>query len=454
MMKKTMSTILVSFFLFLSVASAAPVEVNVQPIGQSGVLLAPMKFDMTVQNNQDHEDLFEIVISGPHLEWFMPSLIAKSIPAHSSLTTELNFYPTGSLSGDFEFTASAISVRDSEVRDSMNFIVSVVPTTVVKSFSSSVSEDTITFALDVSLPEERTLSGKFLIIDSSGRTVYSTPFAATVIGDKTIKSTVRPYLPAGTYKTTFEISGIQQPQQSEIAIQPTRKITQTVEEAPEGLLGKRVTVYVKNEGNVVERDYVVAQQMPVDPMTGLMTRPGDSCSQQEGLMVCDYAIGDIRPGATAYVTYVVSYWPALNGYILLIALTLSFVVYSFFRVTTPRISKLHFTRGEGSHNIAIHVKNPFYHMLNDVVVKDTVSPLAQVLHEEIESTRPVLRKQDDGGTELIWKLGEIKPREERILQYKVRSLAKGRLKMPGALLKFSGKNEKRIMLASNGITLG
>jgi hypothetical protein len=83
-----------------------------------------------------------------------------------------------------------------------------------------------------------------------------------------------------------------------------------------------------------------------------------------------------------------------------------------------------------------------------------VSPLAQVLHEEIESTKPVIRRLEQG-TELIWKLGEMKPREERILQYKVRSLVHGSLKMPGAHLKFTaGKGEKKIKLSSNGITLG
>jgi hypothetical protein len=86
-------------------------------------------------------------------------------------------------------------------------------------------------------------------------------------------------------------------------------------------------------------------------------------------------------------------------------------------------------------------------------VRDWVSPLAQVLQEEIESSKPAIRSQDDG-TELIWKLGDMKPREERILQYKVRSLVHGSLKMPGAQLKFTaGKGDKKIRLVSNGIIL-
>ncbi len=213
-------------------------------------------------------------------------------------------------------------------------------------------------------------------------------------------------------------------------------------------------ISITNDGNVVEKDYSFQQKTPLDPMTGMMTKPAGNCRDEEGVMVCNYIVGDIKPGTTARVSYMVSYWPAFNGYIMLTVIIIGLVLFSFLRVTTPRILKHHSKRGEDMHNIFIQVTNPFFHKLNDVVVRDWVSPLAQVLHEEIESTKPVMRRLEDG-TELIWKLGEMKPREERILQYKVRSLVHGSLKMPGARLKFTtDRGEKRIKLASNGITLG
>jgi hypothetical protein len=214
-------------------------------------------------------------------------------------------------------------------------------------------------------------------------------------------------------------------------------------------------ISVTNDGNLVERDYYVKKEEPLDFMTGLLTKPSENCMEEEGKMLCTYVVKEIKPGATAYVTYSVSYWPAFNGYLMVSVITVGLVLYSFLRATTPKITKHHSRKGEGKHNISIHVRNPFFHRLNDVVVKDWISPLAQVLHEEIESTRPVARRLEDGGTELIWKLGEMKPREERILQYKVHPLVRGDLKMPGAHLKFTrGKEEKKIKLQSNGIVLG
>jgi len=153
------------------------------------------------------------------------------------------------------------------------------------------------------------------------------------------------------------------------------------------------------------------------------------------------------------VTYSVSYWPMINGYALIAVVMIGLVAFSFMKATTPRIVKRHSRKGEDRHNVSIHVTNPFFHRLSDVVVRDWVSPLGQVLQEEIESAKPAIRSQDEG-TELIWKLGDMKPREERILQYKVRPLMRGSLKMPGAQLKFNtDKGDKRIKLISNGITL-
>jgi hypothetical protein len=432
---------------------ASPVDVAVQPAEQSGQLYSVMKFRMTITNNQDFEDVFQIVISGEHMEWNMPALIAKTLGAHSSAETDLVFYPTGASKGRFAFTASVNSLKNPDVTASADFFIDIPFDFTVKSFSSSYSGNTVTFNAVVQTAEQKTVEGVFILKDGSGRTVGTVPFKETVNGEKTITASLTPgeKLAAGTYTTSIS-SGNQVVSNSSFSIQAVRSITQKVEETSTGF-SKEVMIAVTNDGTVTEKDYTLQQKIPLDPMTGMMTKPSGNCRVEEGTMDCSYPVGEIKPGATAYVTYTVSYWPAFNGYILLTVIVASLVLFSFLKTTTPRIFKDHSRKGEGVHNIFIQVKNPFFHRLNDVVVRDWVSPLAQVLHEEIESTRPVMRGLEDG-TELIWKLGEMKPREERILQYKVRSLVHGNLKMPGAHMKFTtGKGEKRIKLSSNGIML-
>jgi len=452
-----MLPVLVSFTLILTAVSAlaSPVEVTVQPASQSGKLYSPIAYNLTITNNQGFDDIFQIVYSGDHVEWIMPGMIAKKVHAWSSEETEIVFYPTGASKGIYDFEASVNSLRYPDVKASAKFSLDIAYDFNVKSFSSSVSGNTVNFNAVMQTPEEKILNGAFSLRDSSGNTIGSVPFTETVNGEKAITGSLTPdeKLLAGTYTSSISI-GNEMTVFYTFSIQPVRSISQKVEETSNGF-SKDVMVSITNEGNVIEKDYLLQQKIPLDPMTGMMTKPAGNCRDEGGVMICNYLVGEIKPGATAHVTYTLSYWPAFNGYIILTVIVISMVLFSFLRVTNPRILKRHSSRGEDSHNIFIQVTNPFFHRLNDVVVRDCVSPLAQVLHDEIESTRPVIRKLEDGGTELIWKLGEMKPREERILQYKVRSLVHGSLKMPGAHLRFTtGKGEKKMKLASNGITLG
>lgn len=455
-MKRYSLPIIVSCLLVLASASvlAAPVEVTIQPQEQSGQLYSDIKFRLTISNNQDYDDIFQIVLSGDHLEWNMPEFIAKKVRGQSSEAIELLFYPTGANMGLFDFTATVNSLSNPDVKASAKLLINIPYIVTVKDFSSSASGNTVSFYAILKTPEEKALKGEFTVKDSSGRTVGAVPFTETVNGEKEIKASLAPEerLVAGTYTGYITIEGTGISRNSSFTIQPVRSVSQKVEETSLGF-SKEVLISITNEGNVVERNYAFQQKTPLDPMTGMLTKPSGNCREEDGVMVCNYIVNEIKPGTTAHVSYVVSYWPMFNGYLLLTVIVISLVVFSFLKATTPRIIKRHLRKGEDKHNIFIHVSNPFLHKLSDVVVRDWVSPLAQVLHEEIESSRPAIRSQDDG-TELIWKLGDMKPREERILQYKVRSLVRGDLKMPGAQLKFiAGKGEKKMRLVSNGITL-
>jgi len=368
--------------------------------------------------------------------------------------TEIMLYPTGSNKGRFEFMVTVIPFRNPGSKASADFTLDIPHDFSVKSFLCSYSGGEVNFDAVMQAPGDKVLEGEFSVKDSLGKIHGPVLFRETVSGEKKITESFTPEtaLAAGTATCFLSVSSLSS--YFSISVPPVHSISKIVEEKSYGL-SKEIVISVTNNGNVVEKDYSFQQSTPLDPMTGMMTRPGDNCQERQGMLVCTYLTGDIKPGATAQVSYTVSSWPAFSGYVLLTVIVIGLVLFSFLRVTSPRILKHNSRRGDGMHNIFISVKNPFLHRLNDVVVRDWVSPLAQVLEAEIESTKPVLRKVDEG-TELIWKLGEMKPREERILQYKVRPLIQGSLKMPGAAMKFTtGKEgDKRIKLASNGITLG
>jgi hypothetical protein len=86
----------------------------------------------------------------------------------------------------------------------------------------------------------------------------------------------------------------------------------------------------------------------------------------------------------------------------------------------------------------------------NVIVRDWVSPLATVIMEEFEAVRPVV-KRSDAGTELVWSLGDMKPREERLLSYKIRPVVYGNLKLARASMRYKNRKGERKRIHSNPV---
>jgi hypothetical protein len=212
-----------------------------------------------------------------------------------------------------------------------------------------------------------------------------------------------------------------------------------------------VTVTYKNLGNIDEKDYATQETLPKTTITGFITTPR-GC--EEGLIdkTCTYVIPELRPGATAQVSYRVEYWPY---YVQIAAVAIIiFIVagFSFLRAAKPSIGKSSVMKSVNIHSVILEVKNPFLHHLKDVVIRDWVSPLANVIREEAGTLKPVL-KRSGAGTELIWKLGEMRPKEVRYLSYKIKTLVEGNLKMPRAYARFRAPKSGRSKVYSKFLHL-
>ncbi|MEM5812432.1 MAG: hypothetical protein QW286_01820, partial [Candidatus Aenigmatarchaeota archaeon] len=329
------AAVLSFFAIYAFSVCASPVEVSVEPKEQEGQLYSISKFRLTIWNNQNFHDSFQIVFSGPHLEWLMPSRIAQGVDANSYEENEVVFYPTGANKGKFEFTVSVNSLKNPNVKASESFVLDIPYDVSLKSLTAEASGNSINFVLKVKSPEEKTVKGVFSLKDASGKSLGSVSFEEKISGDGTITRilSLGEILSAGTYTAEAETDeGMRI--YSQLSVSPVRNMIQTVEETS-GLLVKEVKISIYNAGNVLERNYPVQHEMPIDFMTGLMTKPDDNCREESGKMICNYIVSEIKPGSTAQVTYTVNQWPALNGYIILTIIVISLVLYSFLRVTTP-----------------------------------------------------------------------------------------------------------------------
>jgi hypothetical protein len=62
-------------------------------------------------------------------------------------------------------------------------------------------------------------------------------------------------------------------------------------------------------------------------------------------------------------------------------------------------------------------------------------------------------REGETGTELIWRLGDIKPRSEIYLTYRIRPLIEAQLKMPRAYLTYRTEDDRKIKVFSKQILL-
>jgi hypothetical protein len=92
-------------------------------------------------------------------------------------------------------------------------------------------------------------------------------------------------------------------------------------------------------------------------------------------------------------------------------------------------------------SISIEIKNE-RKPLSNVIIKDFVPSMFSIV-KDFETIKPAKREREDG-TELTWRIGRLKPFEERVLHYKVKTQVGiiGDIKLPKAEIR--GKIERKV----------
>lgn len=307
------------------------------------------------------------------------------------------------------------------------------------SFSASIEENDLYINLGVESDEKTQLEIDVEL--ASGITIIKAQKLLWYIdGPNTLKKKVMNDILGGNYSVLVSIND-EIIKSIEFSVETVHNIVKSkiIEENP---LYDIVTIYIRNEGNVVE-EYYVEENVPDDKITGFVTKP-NVCSDEK----CGFYIEDLVPGATAKIVYRIEHWPYMFVYGLGIVAILFVGFLTFFKATNPRIKKRHTKK---TNHVTIEVKNPYMRNVKNVVVRDWISPLARV-HGKFDSVKPVIRKSE-AGTELIWRIGNLAAKEERILSYKLRPLIEGSLKMPRAYMRFRDNKGRRLKIHSNQLVI-
>lgn len=151
----------------------------------------------------------------------------------------------------------------------------------------------------------------------------------------------------------------------------------------------------------------------------------------------------LKPEESCTITYKINYWV----FLVLGAVVLAALIGIWAKMQAPALTKRGYRQGK-EHSIHLEFKNRSRRTLQNVEVRDLV-PTILVVGNQF-SIKPAYIRTQKNGTMLVWNLGTMKPGEEKILSYKVRSqlAVEGSIKLPKATISALNTKGKRY----NGIS--
>jgi len=149
----------------------------------------------------------------------------------------------------------------------------------------------------------------------------------------------------------------------------------------------------------------------------------------------------LMPNENANITYSEIYWPTYVVVIIVVLATVLFIWQSTKFVLRKNIFAKRFKR-EKEISVSLHVKNR-RREIRRAVVRDIV-PTGFSVVDKFETVKPLMRKVARG-VELIWKIGDLKSHEERVLHYTIKPMIEAvrKVHLPSAIMK--AVHQRRIL---------
>ncbi len=211
------------------------------------------------------------------------------------------------------------------------------------------------------------------------------------------------------------------------------------------IFGSIVTVTATNNGNSVSE----ADLRSVNPQTWYSIYSGPSPT---GMAIADhyYWKVSLEPNESKTITYSEIYWPTYVIILFIVAI----IGLAYWQSTAFNFTKIihggRRTKTGKNISVSLHLKSKKKE-IDKAVIKDVV-PSGYSIVDKFETVKPVIRKIAKG-VELNWKVGKLKPHEERVLHYTIKPTAEAKTKrLPSASAKALQK-KKIVHQRSNKISL-
>lgn len=409
-------------------------------------------FNVIATNTQDTADDFRLLIDGTHLEWAFPSHFLIHLEPLEPKQLSLDLYPRFAAPGEYIFKFELTSDKTG-ITESVPLYLEIKEPFTIDAFDVLREGNQLKTAFAYDTSKKQDVDIFVHIKDLQGTEILTVKFTETIDGEQTITKYID--LPndilAGDYIIDVDFVpysvGDLKTETKQFNVAPIHNVVESESRLLTPMY-EEITIEVTNDGNIDENDYQVYQSVRSDLLTGHITRPNE-CTSKSGQTTCQYRIS-LAPGETRSISYRIEFWPFYVQGLVILLIVLAVVGYSYTRVTAPTIKKMARKKGNQKYSITLHIKNPFRHNLRGVMVRDWISPLADITPEF--SMKPVARKSE-AGTELLWNIGNIKPNDEVLINYTIKASIEGNIKLPKAHVRFFDKAGNQNKIFSNSLEI-
>jgi hypothetical protein len=452
-MKKLVLLVCVLSFLSLGlfVGPSQALRISVEPSQTETFVNHQGWYNIQIYNDDPVSGEFVITVMGPHLEWLNLGGYFTKIAGYEKQDIGLFFYPK--TEGTYDYQILVYSKDNPVIVDTKSVTLLVKPEKEfdVKEMTCSKTGSDVEVIMQVTSKSSRSVTIPVDITDAAGNVIKHADITQQVDGPMEIRQTITvPELLAGNYFVKVSMPQFGVKAESSFSVAALHRVV-TKKETISTPLGQQVVITVTNEGNTPE-DYVASDNVQANQYVGFVDAPASTYVEGNDVSY-NWRVTGLAVGKSVSFVYGISRLPFLIGSFIMIFCVVALLGMGAVKVRTPNIKKRHVKKNK-EHIIVLEIKGPLTSDLKSVVVKDRVSPLGKVM-PEFGGPKPVVR-ESEYGTELIWNLGDMKPRSEIFLSYKIQPLVEAQLKMPRAYLSYrtgAAETEGKIKVFSREVIL-
>lgn len=438
-------------FLLLSISFVSAQDFSVETTEPETIYAGQKtEFIITIQN-QGEEDWFSISILGTKPAWV--SLENTNVRLSSGESANVKVWVTPSLDAFQASYSFLVIISNSKEKIEKEVFVSVkqkalaVISDIELSCISCKPNENITVSSEVKNVGSRVLRNLKLIVSLDSEKITKNIEILDLSEIKQFSSIFQ--IPAmkepGRYIINLELmqdNEVLDKKNTSFSI-PRITDVETDKIISQTIFSKSVMLTATNKGNV----QTTAQIKSDVSKDWYVVYSGEQPDKKNGEHIW---VVTLNKGEETQIKYSEIYWPV----ILLLLLIITSIIYYYNTLQKLSIKKKilqkHTAKEGREFSVSIEIKNRGK-SVEDVVVRDVIPSMFELI-EKFETRKPTIKKIETGNR-LTWRIGRLKPHEERVLHYKIKTLVGiiGNTKLPKATVK--GRCEEKTFLHKSNIAV-